>query len=139
MATLSSTLAWKILWREEPSGPQFIRSQRVSHEWVTGTILNFHYASNGSFLIYYAIYFSWQTSFSQPHNFLVLASELLILWLSGDLTYNTFSYLAGLNFFIFLIIYSYSFVVSSLCVGTFYDALLIKMICEIIRYRCLYK
>ena len=32
MATHSSTLAWKIPWREEPSRLQFMGSQRVVHD-----------------------------------------------------------------------------------------------------------
>ena len=32
MATHSSTLAWKILWTEEPSGLQSMGSQRVRHD-----------------------------------------------------------------------------------------------------------
>ena len=32
MATHSSTLAWKILWTEEPGGLQFMGSQRVRHD-----------------------------------------------------------------------------------------------------------
>ena len=35
MATHSSTLAWKIPWREEPSRLQSMGSQRVRHDWVT--------------------------------------------------------------------------------------------------------
>ena len=31
MATHSSILAWKIPWKEEPGGLQFIESQRVRH------------------------------------------------------------------------------------------------------------
>ena len=31
MATLSSILAWKIPWTEEPGGLQFMGSQRVRH------------------------------------------------------------------------------------------------------------
>ena len=31
MATHSSILAWKILWVEEPGGPQSMGSQRVGH------------------------------------------------------------------------------------------------------------
>ena len=31
MAPHSSTLAWKILWTEEPGGLQFMRSRRVGH------------------------------------------------------------------------------------------------------------
>ena len=32
MATHSSTLAWKILWTEEPGRLQFMGSQRVKHD-----------------------------------------------------------------------------------------------------------
>ena len=32
MATHSSILAWRIPWIEEPSGLQFMRSQRVGHD-----------------------------------------------------------------------------------------------------------
>ena len=32
MATLSSTLAWKIRWTEEPGGLESMRSQRVGHD-----------------------------------------------------------------------------------------------------------
>ena len=32
MATLSSTLAWKIAWMEEPSRLQSMGSQRVRHD-----------------------------------------------------------------------------------------------------------
>ena len=39
MATLSSTLAWKIPWTEEPSGLQSTVSQRVGHDWVTSLSL----------------------------------------------------------------------------------------------------
>ena len=35
MATLSSILAWKIPWTEEPGGLQFMGSRRVRHDWVT--------------------------------------------------------------------------------------------------------
>ena len=33
MATHSSILAWRIPWTEEPGRPQFIRLQRVRHDW----------------------------------------------------------------------------------------------------------
>ena len=33
MATLSSILAWRILWAEEPDRLQFIGSERVGHDW----------------------------------------------------------------------------------------------------------
>ena len=35
MATHSSTLAWRIPWREEPGGLQSMGSQRVRHDWET--------------------------------------------------------------------------------------------------------
>ena len=35
MATHSSTLAWKIPWKEEPGGLQFMGSQRVGHDYFT--------------------------------------------------------------------------------------------------------
>ena len=35
MATHSSTLAWRIPWREEPGGLQSMGSQRVGHDWAT--------------------------------------------------------------------------------------------------------
>ena len=41
MAPRSSTLAWKILWREEPGELQSLGSQRVRHNWATKTTI-FH-------------------------------------------------------------------------------------------------
>ena len=35
MATHSNTLAWRILWTEEPGGLQSMGSQRVGHNWAT--------------------------------------------------------------------------------------------------------
>ena len=39
MAPHSSTLAWKILWTEEPGRLQSMRSLRVGHNWVTSLSL----------------------------------------------------------------------------------------------------
>ena len=39
MATHSSTLAWKILWMEEPGRLQSMGSRRVGHDWVTSPSL----------------------------------------------------------------------------------------------------
>ena len=39
MAPHSSTLAWKILWKEEPGGLQSMRSLRVGHDRVTSLSL----------------------------------------------------------------------------------------------------
>ena len=40
MATHSSTLAWRIPWREEPSRLQSMASQRVGHNWATSLSLS---------------------------------------------------------------------------------------------------
>ena len=37
IATHSSILAWRIPWREEPGGLQFMVLQRVGHNWATNT------------------------------------------------------------------------------------------------------
>ena len=42
MAAHSSTLAWKILWMEEPGRLQSMGSQRVGHDWAT----SLHFTSN---------------------------------------------------------------------------------------------
>ena len=39
MAPHSSTLAWKILWTEEPGRLQCMRSLRVGHDWATSLSL----------------------------------------------------------------------------------------------------
>ena len=39
MATHSSTLAWKISWKEEPGGLQSMGSLRVGHYWATSLSL----------------------------------------------------------------------------------------------------
>ena len=44
VATHSSTLAWKILWTEEPGRLQSMGSQRVGHDWVTSLSLSYVYA-----------------------------------------------------------------------------------------------
>ena len=41
MAIHSSILAWKILWTEEPGGPQSMGLQRVGHDWATNTFTYF--------------------------------------------------------------------------------------------------
>ena len=39
MATHSGTLAWRILWMEEPGRLQSMGSQRVGHDWATSLSL----------------------------------------------------------------------------------------------------
>ena len=41
MAPHSSTLAWRIPWREEPGRLQSMGSQRVGHDWATSLSLTF--------------------------------------------------------------------------------------------------
>ena len=43
MATHSSILAWRILWREEPSRLQSTGSQRVGHNWATSLSFRLHH------------------------------------------------------------------------------------------------
>ena len=40
MATHSSTLTWRIPWKEEPGGLQSKRSQRAGHDWATSLSLS---------------------------------------------------------------------------------------------------
>ena len=42
VAPHSSTLAWKILWTEEPGRLQSMRSVRVRHDWATSLTFHFH-------------------------------------------------------------------------------------------------
>ena len=37
MATQSSILGWRIPWKEEPGGLQFMGSHRIRHDWATST------------------------------------------------------------------------------------------------------
>ena len=47
MATHSSTLAWRIPWREEPGGLQSMGSQRVGHDLATSLSLSSLYTLKG--------------------------------------------------------------------------------------------
>ena len=48
MATHSSTLAWKIPWKEEPGRLQSMGSQRVRHDWATSLSLSCIGEGNGN-------------------------------------------------------------------------------------------
>ena len=41
IATHSSTLAWRIMWTEEPDGLQSMGLQRIGHDWATNTFFHF--------------------------------------------------------------------------------------------------
>ena len=63
MATHSSTLAWRILWMEEPGGLQSMGLQIVGHDWVTSFIAFIKYC------IFYKLMFMavlHQSSLSAP-------------------------------------------------------------------------
>ena len=47
MATHSSTLAWRIPWREEPGRLQSMGSQRVGHDWATSLSLSLSQGCTG--------------------------------------------------------------------------------------------
>ena len=42
MSTHSNVLIWRMPWTEEPGGLQFMKSQRVGHNWVTHTHAHTH-------------------------------------------------------------------------------------------------
>ena len=48
MATYSSTLAWKIPWKEEPGSLQFMGSLREGHDWATSLSLSCIGEGNGN-------------------------------------------------------------------------------------------
>ena len=50
MATHSSTLAWRIPWREEPGRLQSMGLQRVEHDWATSLSLSFYSTISQIFL-----------------------------------------------------------------------------------------
>ena len=50
MAPHSSTLAWKILWTEEPGRLQSMGSLRVGHDWATSLLLSCIGEGNGNLL-----------------------------------------------------------------------------------------
>ena len=64
MATHSSTVAWRIPWREEPGRLQSMGSQRVRHDWAT-------------LLTYLLTYLSIELV--MPSNHLILCHPLLLL------------------------------------------------------------
>ena len=57
----SSILAWRILWTEEPEGPQYRGSQRVRHNWVTNT-----HPKNKSQIVYHYLMGPGSFPASQP-------------------------------------------------------------------------
>ena len=52
MATHCSIFAWRIPWREEPGGLQFVGSQRVGHDWATNTASATVYNVNPNLPVY---------------------------------------------------------------------------------------
>ena len=73
MATLSSILAWRIPWTEEPDRLQSTGPQRVGHEWVANTFIS-KYSFYFYFLILETIIQSWPMSWTWP----IRCSSLLL-------------------------------------------------------------
>ena len=63
MATNSSTLAWRILWLEEPGRHQFMRLQRVRHDWLTLSLSYIHICIYNCFKVISILAFFLLTSF----------------------------------------------------------------------------
>ena len=70
MATHSSTLAWRIPWREEPGRLQSMESQRVGHDWATSLHFHFHFLSHSGMKLWILIF-----SFPSFPCFLYLAAN----------------------------------------------------------------
>ena len=60
MATHSSSLAWRMLWTEEPGRLQSIGSQRVGHDWahpfrIISKMIPYYFASTRVWVMYWRI------------------------------------------------------------------------------------
>ena len=68
MAIHSSTLTWRIPWKEEPGRLQSMGSQRVGHDWVTSLHFTFSFLSDiypgmellGHMVVLFLVF--WETS-----------------------------------------------------------------------------
>ena len=68
MATHSSILAWRIPWTEETGALQYMRLQRVRHNWATNTDLHFvsphpHSAATFIFVSNFVLWLSFYLEF----------------------------------------------------------------------------
>ena len=61
MATHSSTIAWKISWREEPGRLQSMGSQRVRHDWAT----SLHFLAPSTYESFKYVLFAYDTIYIQ--------------------------------------------------------------------------
>ena len=61
MAPHSSTLAWKILWTEEPGRLQSVGSRRVGHDWATSlSLFTFHFHALEKEMATHSIVLAWR-------------------------------------------------------------------------------
>ena len=67
-ATLSSILAWRVPWTEQPGGLRFRGSQRIGHDWVTFSSLTVH------MLLWNRLIFFFSMSHHTPENQLQVSS-----------------------------------------------------------------
>ena len=86
MATLSSILAWKIPWTEEPSGQQSIGSPRVRHDWVTkhAACIHPHFSFLVAILYFLFLSSTWSSScwLFSPNSWEGLVSLAICLYLT---------------------------------------------------------
>ena len=85
MATHSSTLAWRIPWREEPGRLQSMGSQRVGHDWVTSPQWRRRRHNHETIISINAI----NTTIISK-NFLLLSLVAIIFFCDGNTQYKTY-------------------------------------------------
>ena len=108
MTTHSSTLAWRIPWREEPGRLQSMGSQRVGHNWATSLFCKTHKTQTAR---------PWNNRSLSLSSFMSLNRilETLSIHLSYRLLYltsrsiPTFYYYCKLYLFIFIVYLNFCF------------------------------
>ena len=111
MIYYSSTLAWKIPWMEEPPRLQFMRLQRVGHDWMT-SLFSQHFSVNESSCC--SVTKSCLTLWDQAPLSLSISHSLLT-FMSIELVMLTISSSAALFFCLQSFPASGSFPMSQLC------------------------
>ena len=81
MATLSSILAWKIPWMEEPARLQSTRLQRVGRDWATS--LSFFFSVPYLMCVFQLLVKLAAFFYFFSNNIFVLILWLFIVWLVG--------------------------------------------------------
>ena len=82
MSTHSSTLAWRIPWREEPGRLQSMGLQRVGHDWVTSIFTFFNLMFHGKIESQKECGMTWCVSCSQEPGPLGSCKPQKGIWIS---------------------------------------------------------